>query len=378
MTRPTPPRTRFTLPPELGATETPEQRGLARDEVRLLVAAADRPVRHALFRDLAAFLRPGDLVVVNTSATRAAAVDGWRADGRPVTVHVSHQVPHGSDWVVELRSPGGAARIRDARAGDVLRLPRGVRATLLAAHPDPVRDVGSRLWVARVPVEGGVPGWLDRVGRPITYGHLRARQPLAAYQTVFSRDPGSAEMPSAGRPFTSHVLAELARHDVEVAEVTLHTGVSSTEAGEAPPVEWYRVPDTTAHRVTEARTRGARVVAVGTTVVRALESVAGPDGSLRAGSGFTELVLGPNRSCRVVDGLVTGWHEPDASHLLLLEALAGPDLVERAYAAALAARYRWHEFGDSCLLLPRPRPVPAGSAATLDGWTRPLPSRGSW
>ena len=102
------------------------------------------------------------------------------------------------------------------------------------------------------------------------------------------------------------------------------------------------------------------------------------DGSLRAGSGFTELVLGPNRPCRVVDGLVTGWHEPDASHLLLLEALAGPDLVERAYAAALAARYRWHEFGDSCLLLPRPRPVPAGSAATLDGWTRPLPSRGSW
>ena len=183
--------------------------------MRLLVAAAGRPVRHARFRDLAAFLRPGDLVVVNTSATRAAAVDGWRADGRPVTVHVSHQVPHGRDWVVELRSPGGAARIRDARAGEMLRLPRGVTATLLAAHPDPVRDVGSRLWVARVPVEGGVPGWLDRVGRPITYGHLRVRPPLAAYQTVFSRDPGSAEMPSAGRPFTSHVLAELARRDVE-------------------------------------------------------------------------------------------------------------------------------------------------------------------
>ncbi len=350
--RPTPPRTRFTLPPELGATETPEQRGLARDEVRLLVAAAGRPVRHALFRDLAAFLRPGDLVVVNTSATRAAAVDGWRADGRPVTVHVSHQVPHGRDWVVELRSLGGAAQIRDARAGEMLRLPRGVTATLLAAHPDPVRDVGSRLWVARAPVEGGVPGWLDRVGRPITYGHLRVRPPLAAYQTVFSRDPGSAEMPSAGRPFTSHVLAELARRDVEVAEVTLHTGVSSTEAGEAPPVEWYRVPDITERRLTAARSRGGRVVAVGTTVVRALESVAGPDGSLRAGSGFTELILDLNRSCRVVDGLVTGWHEPDASHLLLLEALAGPDLVERAYAAALAARYRWHEFGDSCLLLP--------------------------
>jgi S-adenosylmethionine:tRNA ribosyltransferase-isomerase len=292
------------------------------------------------------------VVVVNTSATRPAAVDGWRADARPLTVHVSHRAPHDGDWVVELRSLGGAGRIQDARAGEMLRLPRGVTATLLAAHPDPTRSVGSRLWVARVPVEGGVPGWLDRVGRPITYGHLRLRPPLTAYQTVFARDPGSAEMPSAGRPFSAHVLAELARRGVELVEVTLHTGVSSTEAGEAPPTEWFRVPYVTTQRVTEARSLGGRVIAVGTTVARALESVAGPDGTLQAGSGFTDLVLGPDRSCSVVDGLLTGWHEPEASHLLLLEALAGPDLVGRAYAAALAARYRWHEFGDSCLLLP--------------------------
>jgi S-adenosylmethionine:tRNA ribosyltransferase-isomerase len=354
------PRTRFTLPSELGATEPPEQRGVARDEVRLLVARAGRRIRHARFCDIAAFLQPGDLVVVNTSATRAAAVDGRRDDGRPVSVHVSHPLPDTDDWVVELRSPGGTARIRDARAGEVLRLPRGVAATLLAAHPDPARLVGSRLWVARLPVEGGVPGWLDQVGRPITYGHLRVRPPLAAYQTVFARDPGSAEMPSAGRPFTARVLAELSRRRVEVAEVTLHAGVSSTEAGEAPPAEWYRVPDRTAQQVTDVRSRGGRVVAVGTTVVRALETVAGPDGSLRGGTGWTGLVLGPERTCHVVDGLVTGWHEPEASHLLLLEALAGPDLVGRAYAAALGARYRWHEFGDSCLLLPDTRRTASG------------------
>ena len=236
------PHTRFTLPPELAATEPPEQRGLARDEVRLLVAEAGRPVGHATFREIASFLRPGDLMVVNTSATRPSAVDGLRADGQPVTVHVSHQVAPGGEWVVELRTPYGAARIHDARAGEVLLLPRGVTATLRAAHPDPFRGVGSRLWLAHIPVEGGVTGWLERVGRPISYGHLRTHPPLSAYQTVFAREPGSAEMPSAGRPFSARVLADLTRRGVTVTEVTLHTGVSSTEAGEPPPTEWYRVP----------------------------------------------------------------------------------------------------------------------------------------
>ncbi|MDF3049985.1 MAG: Queuosine biosynthesis protein [Pseudonocardia sp.] len=360
--------TRFTLPPELAATELPEQRGLARDEVRLLVAEAGSEVQHAVFRDLATFLRPGDLVVVNTSATRAAAVDGLRADGRPVTLHVSHRVPGSEAWVVELRSPDGAHRVRDARVGDQVRLPRGVTATLAAGHPDPARRLGSRLWLARIPVEGGVAGWVERVGHPIRYGHLRGRPPLAAYQTIFARDPGSAEMPSAGRPFTGRVLADLGQRGVGVAEVTLHTGVSSTEVGEPPPAEWYTVPAGTVQQVELTRARGGRVVAVGTTVVRALESVA-RDGTR---TGWTDLVVGPENPPRLVDGLITGWHEPGASHLLLLEAVAGPELVNDAYTAALAAGYRWHEFGDSCLLLPNaersgvsalPRPPGAGRRA---------------
>jgi S-adenosylmethionine:tRNA ribosyltransferase-isomerase len=342
------PRTRFVLPPELAATEPPEQRGLARDEVRLLVAEAGRPVRHAAFREIAAFLQPGDLVVANTSGTRASAVDGLRVGGRPVTVHFSHS--QGGQWVVELRTPGGAARIVDAHVGEQVQLPCGVTATLLAAHPDPSRRSGSRLWLARIPVEGGVTGWLERVGHAIGYGYLPVRPPLSAYQTVFAREPGSAEMPSAGRPFSARVLADLARRGVGLAEVTLHTGVSSTESGEPPPAEWYRVPSGTARQVHAAHAQGGRVIAVGTTVARALESAA-----VGRPTGWTDLVLGPDRAPRVVDGLITGWHEPDASHLLLLEAVAGAELVGRAYAAALAARYRWHEFGDSCLLLPERR-----------------------
>ena len=346
------PRTRFTLPPELAATEPPEQRGLARDEVRLLVAEANRPIRHTTFRNLGAYLRPGDLVVVNTSATRAAAVDGLRGNGRPVTVHLSHPTPHGDGWIVELRTLGGNTRLPDAHVGELVHLPRGVTAVLIAAHPDPFRRSGSRLWLAHIPVEGGVPGWLQQVGRPVTYGHLRSGPPLAAYQTVFARDPGSAEMPSAGRPFSARVLADLADRGVPVAELTLHTGVSSTESGEPPPAEWFRVPPDTAHQVNQARARGSRVVAVGTTVTRALESAADTRGRLSPATGWTGLVLGPDRAPRVVNGLITGWHEPEASHLLLLEAVAGPELVGQAYTAALTEHYQWHEFGDSCLLLP--------------------------
>lgn len=342
--------TTFTLPEALSATAPPEQRGLDRSQVRLLVARPDG-ITHARFSSLAEQLRPGDLVVVNRSATVAAAMDGTRPDGRAVAVHVSSPLADTS-YLVELRRTDGSSRVRDGRAGETVRLGGGGRVTLRSAYPDRRQRAGSRLWRAVFDVPAGVDAYLARHGRPISYGYVPQRWPLSAYQTVFAREPGSAEMPSAARPFSDAVVTDLVTAGIQVAPVTLHTGVSSLEADEDPLPERYDVPATTARLVDDTRSRGGRVVAVGTTVTRALESVADLNGWVRPGRGWTDLVLGPARPARVVDGLVTGWHEPQASHLLLLEAVAGPRLVQRAYEAALAEGYRWHEFGDSALLLP--------------------------
>jgi S-adenosylmethionine:tRNA ribosyltransferase-isomerase len=159
-------------------------------------------------------------------------------------------------------------------------------------------------------------------------------------------------MPSAGRPFTHRLLVRLMVRGVAVAPLLLHTGVSSPEKHEPPMPERFKVPEATARLVNATRAAGGRVVAVGTTVTRALETVADPSGTVAAGSGWTDLVLGPDRPARVVTGLVTGLHEAEASHLLLLEAVAGRPLVATAYDAAVAERYLWHEFGDAMLLLP--------------------------
>jgi S-adenosylmethionine:tRNA ribosyltransferase-isomerase len=346
----------FELPDELSAGEPPEQRGLARDHVRMLVASSPG-VAHARFADLADHLRPGDLVVVNTSATLAAAVDGRRADGRKVTVHFSTALDDGT-WLVEVRPAAPATGpVPDARPGEQITLPVGVAVTLAGSH--------GRLWRAAGAVEGGVHRYLTRYGRPITYAYVRGRWPIEAYQTVFARNLGSAEMPSAGRPFTTELVTALVSAGVGIAPITLHTGVSSVEEGEPPLPERYRVPASTARLVNLTRASGGRIVAVGTTVTRALETVAHVDGWVGAGAGWTDLVLGPERPARVVDGLITGWHAPGASHLLLLEAVAGAELVAGAYREALRERYLWHEFGDSCLLLPqRQRPaVPAAARA---------------
>lgn len=340
---------RFVLTPDRSATRPPEARGLARDEVRLLVARPNG-VERARFRDLGAHLRPGDLVIVNTSATLPAALDATRADGRPTVVHVAGPGP-AATVVVELRRPDGAGPQLDGRTGEVVTLSSGTRLTLREPHvPGP--DEGVRLWQARFHLDGPWEDELHLHGRPIAYGYLDGRWPLSSYQSVFAREPGSAEMASAGRPFTGALVTDLVTRGISIAPIVLHTGVSSQEAGEPPPAERFEVPAATAALVNHTRRAGGRVVAVGTTVTRALETVAAPDGTVRTGHGWTDLVLGRQRPARVVDGLVTGWHAPEASHLELLEAVVGTALVRRAYDAALAGQELWHEFGDSCLLLP--------------------------
>lgn len=341
------PATRFVLPPDLAATEPPEARGLERDDVRLLVAAPGS-LHHAAFRDLPMFLRPGDVLLVNTSGTLAAALDARREDGTRIVLHASTWLDDGT-WIVELRASDGAGPVLDGVAGETLAISGGGRVTLLDA--DGARN---RLWRARVDVDEPFEAHLRRWGRPITYGYAMGCRPLADYQTVFAREPGSAEMPSAARPFTARLVTDLVAHGVTFAPLLLHCGVSSPEAGEPPQPERYRVPSSTAVLVNAARAAGGRIVAVGTTATRAIETVAAEDGRVRSGGGWTDVVIGPDRRPRVVDGLITGWHAPEASHLLLLEAVAGATLVAEAYDAALESRYRWHEFGDSCLLLPEP------------------------
>jgi S-adenosylmethionine:tRNA ribosyltransferase-isomerase len=346
------PSTRFPVPGEATAPAPPERRGIARDGVRLLVARSPDHLRHRAFRDLPGELEPGDLVVVNTSATIAAEADATSDGHGQVVVHVATRLDDGT-WVVELRTAPDARRaILDAAAGAKVALDG---ATLTLLDPYPRKDssptgAGNRLW--RVAAAGDLAHTLGSTGRPIAYGYLDRRYPLADYQTVFGIDPGSAEMPSAARPFTTGLVTRLIAQGVGVSPVTLHTGLSSQEAGEAPQAERYRVPQVTAEAVNATKARGGRVVAVGTTATRALETVVDIEGRVHAGSGWTDRVITPDDPVRVVDGLVTGWHDPEASHLMLVESVAGAELTQAAYDAAVGQGYLWHEFGDSALLLP--------------------------
>ncbi len=333
------PQEAFTLPPALEAHEPPEARGIARDEVRLLVSdrRADT-LTHVRFLDLPSFLRPGDLLVVNTSATLPAALDARRRDGTSLRLHLSTRLPAGL-WIVEPREAMMAP-------GDSLVLPGGGAAALLRPY-----QRSKRLWLARLDLPDAVVPYLLRWGRPITYPYVRGTWPLAMYQTVYADEPGSAEMPSAGRPFTIRMLARLEAMGVGLARLVLHTGVASLESGEAPYEEFYRVPPAAARAVVAAKRRGGRVIAVGTTVVRALESAVDAGGTVIASHGWTDLVITPKRRVRVVDGLLTGFHEPRASHWAMLEAFIGRAHLERAYRAALGIGYLWHEFGDVHLII---------------------------
>lgn len=332
----------FRLPADRSATSPPEARGLARDEVRLMVCDAGT-VTHARFRELGSYLRPGDLVVVNNSAMLSAALD-VTVRGAAAVLHFSTWLDDGR-WVVEVRDPRGTPWVGQAlEPGVRVALPDG-RAAVLR---EPWLPGGTRLWVAEVDTE--VRSLLAAYGRPITYSYVPQRWSASYYRTVFGIEPGSAEMPSAGRPFTDALVTELVAGGVGLAPITLHTGVSSPETGEPPSPERFAVPEPTARLVNATHAAGGRVVAVGTTVTRALESATAATGLVRARAGWTDLVLDGDRPARAVDGLITGWHAPGASHLHLLESVAGAEVVREAYAAALDSGYLWHEFGDTALL----------------------------
>ncbi|MFI9252569.1 S-adenosylmethionine:tRNA ribosyltransferase-isomerase [Streptomyces sp. NPDC053069] len=345
-------RTAVRVPQGRSARVPAEQRGpgLDRDAVRLLVSRGTEVTHHA-FPELPLLLRAGDVLVVNTSPTLAAAVDGRIGHAR-VVVHFSTRGDDGR-WAVEVREPDGQGTTRaraGTHAGTEVVVPGAGRLVL----EEPLTPRGERLWWARS--GGDVLEMLRACGRPIRYSYTERDQPLSVYQTVFALPSpdgsGSAEMPSAARPFTARLVAELVSRGVQFAPVTLHTGVASAEAHEPPYPERFAVPEASARLINAVRAAAGRVIAVGTTAVRAVESAAGPDAVVRAAEGWTDLVVTPERGVRVVDGLLTGLHEPEASHLLMLEAVAGRTAVDRAYDEALRGLYLWHEFGDVHLILP--------------------------
>jgi S-adenosylmethionine:tRNA ribosyltransferase-isomerase len=343
-----PSRLTYDLPPELAASEPPEGRGLTRDAVRMLVATrSDGSLVPSSFSFLPRFLDPGDVLVINTSGTLPAAFDAV-ADTVPMVIHLSTQLD-GRRWVVEPRRLSGRAteRWEGPLPTRQMRLAGGATLTL-----DRPYGQGERLWIATLHMDEPVLRWLTVNGRPIRYSYVERPWPIETYQNVYATDPGSAEMPSAGRPFTPEVITRLVAKGVIVTPVVLHTGVASLEADELPYPEKVAVSASTVEVVNAAHRRHQRVIAVGTTVVRALETSVGADGLAHPYHGWTDLVVSPEHPVRVTDGLLTGWHEPASSHLLMLEAIAGIDLLSASYATALTEGYRWHEFGDVHLILP--------------------------
>lgn len=347
----------FTLPHSLEASEPPEARGIRRDQVKMLASnyAANRFV-HTEFAALPRFLDAGDLIVINTSGTMKAALKARRADGSALEIHLSTRLP-ADLWSVELRRPNdsGTEPFYQAVAGETLEVEGGGSIKLHTPHAGEQRNrlpSSVRLWIASLRLPLPALEYLERYGFPIRYSYVKDSWPAEYYQTVYAEEVGSAEMPSAGRAFTSDLISELAAKGVQFAPLVLHTGVASLEDHEPPYEEYFRVPASTARQVNAVRAAGARVIGVGTTVIRALETVTDETGVVHPGKGWTNLVIRANQEIRSVDGMITGFHEPRATHLAMLEALAGFHHICMAYEAALRQGYLWHEFGDMHLILP--------------------------
>jgi S-adenosylmethionine:tRNA ribosyltransferase-isomerase len=345
----------FVLPPELEAAEPPEARGLSRDGVRLLVSRrSNDEINHTTFFRIGDYLDAGDLLVVNTSGTMSAAIPARRDDGISLELHLSTHLPDGN-WSVELRNltPSGTTPCLTAHAGEVLALPGGAQIQLLEPYSrNATASHGPRLWIANLHLSAPIDDYLQRFGFPIRYSYVPELWPSSYYQTVFATETGSAEMPGAGRAFTPELVTRLVAHGVQFAPLLLHTGVASLEDHEPPYAEYFRVPEDTARAVNAARAAGRRVIAIGTTVVRALESVTDSAGVTRQGEGWTEVLVTPDSGVRSATGILTGLHEPQATHLAMLEAFVERPRLESVYDELRRQRYLWHEFGDLHLLLP--------------------------
>ena len=341
----------FTLPQELAAKEPAERRGIGRDEVRLMVIdrTQNNRVTHTRFNYLDGFLLPGDLLVFNSSRTLPASLKGCQANGNCLEVRLAHKLPDNS-WLALLLCQQGEPFSCGLRNG--MELDFGLGLTAMVEQRD---SYIHRLWQIRFNYQGSeLIDLFYRLGQPVRYEYVSAPWDLDYYQTVYAVEPGSAEMPSAGRAFTWKLLFDLKRRGIETTNIVLHTGLSSymddeLDAQHPASQEEYFISDEAAWKINRARSKGRRVIAVGTTVVRALESVA--RGKITAQHGYTRLHINASHQLKAVNGLLTGMHEPEASHLDLLTAFLPAEQIKSAYTEAVAKQYLWHEFGDLNLII---------------------------
>jgi S-adenosylmethionine:tRNA ribosyltransferase-isomerase len=345
----------FTLPPDLVAKEPPERRGVARDGVRLMaIDRSEYTIDHTFFYGIGKFLVPGDLMVFNTSRTLPASLVGYGEPAGPlVEIRLAEHLPDDS-WLALLLCQNGNTPFSCGIHKEMqIKFEPGLVATVYDKD-----DRIQRLWKISFSKSGTeLMNSLYRIGNPIRYEYVSKPWDLDYYQTVYATYPGSAEMPSAGRPFTWKLLFELKRRGIRMAYISLHTGLSSymdsdLDQRHISSEEEYFVSLATAEQINKTRSLGGRIIAVGTTVVRALETVAADDkGILKGGHGYTRLHISSSYRLKAVDGLLTGLHEPEASHLDLLSAFLPARRIQEAYNDAIQRKYLWHEFGDMNLIL---------------------------
>ena len=343
----------FRLPQELSAKEPPERRGIARDEVKLMVINRNNfQIDHTRFYSIGRFLRPGDLLVFNTSRTFPAVLKGYSAYvGQSIEVRLAEHLPDDS-WLALLRCEKGDPFSCGLRSRMQINFGQGLTGIVYGRD-----DNIHRLWNIHFSKSGAeLMELLYQLGQPVRYEYLSVPWDLDYYQTVYAREPGSAEMPSAGRAFTWKLLFDLKRSGVNTAYIVLHTSLSSymddeLDAKHPASEEEYFISERAAEKINMTHDVGGRVIAVGTTVVRALESVAYMTGNITARHGYTQLYITANHTLKVVDGLLTGLHEPEASHLNLLTAFMPAKKILQAYEEAINEKYLWHEFGDLNLIL---------------------------
>lgn len=333
----------FYLPSKLNASYPPEKRGIRRDQVRMMVLNRETGERkHDHFLQLTSYLQPGDMIILNNSRTIPASLQArWESGSyeqdEKVEVRLARRLNHDS-WEALILA-------NSVKADDKLIFSSDLFASVTKANEDsPVSTI-------QFSKKGAdLLNIIYSIGEPIRYEYINHPWSLNYYQTVFASHPGSVEMPSAGRAFSWELLLNLRQKGIQIEFLQLHTGLSYFEERHNSPTdnfEEYFISEETMERIIRTKNSGKRIVACGTTVVRAIESAA-RSGSL---SGWTNLYIHPNSSLKLVDGIITGFHEPQASHLDMLTAFVSENYLYEAYQEAIQYSYLWHEFGDMNLIL---------------------------